>query len=85
MTLSYCTASAHQVSRDVVRLEPQLLADAGCETPTINYRGFNGRKYRWSLQYSDPFSSLCPLLVTFMTRNLSSILSVFSSFIFMLA
>ena len=83
VTLSYCTASAHQVSRDVVRLEPQLLADAGCETPTINYRGFNGRKYRCSLLYSEPFLSLFPLLVTFMSRNLFSILSSFSSFIFM--
>ena len=44
--LKYCTASAHQVSDGVVRLEPQLLADAGCETPAINYRRSNGRKYR---------------------------------------
>ena len=48
--LSYCTASAHQVSDGLVRLEPQLLADAGCETPAINYRRFNGKKYRWRKQ-----------------------------------
>jgi len=45
--LSYCTASAHQVSDGVVRLEAQVLADAGCETPAINYRRSNGRKYRY--------------------------------------
>ena len=46
VSLKYCTASAHQVSCGEVRLEPQLLADAGCETPAINYKRFNGRKYR---------------------------------------
>ena len=49
--LSYCTASAHQVADGVVRLEPQLIADAGCETPAINYRRSNGRKYRCSFVY----------------------------------
>ena len=44
--LSYCTASAHRVSDGLVRLESQLLADAGCETPAINYRRSNGRIYR---------------------------------------
>ena len=53
--LNYCTASAHQVSPGLVRLEPQLLADAGCETPAINYRRFNGRKYRCDLFASRTF------------------------------
>ena len=31
----------------VVRLAPEQLCDVGCETPTIYYEKYNGKKYRF--------------------------------------
>lgn len=38
---------AFLVTKDLVHLAPWLLCQVGCETPTIYYSRFNGRKYRY--------------------------------------
>jgi len=46
VTLDYTSARA-QLVKNSVWLTPQLLADVGCETPTIDYARFRSRHYRY--------------------------------------
>ena len=45
--LDYTVACAHNISPRCVSIQPGLLCDAGCETPTIHYAKYNGRKYQY--------------------------------------
>ena len=46
VTLTYTTATAVMENQGEVRLSPETICNVGCETPTINYEAFNGKKYR---------------------------------------
>ena len=45
--LPYTQAKAHVDKKGHVRLSPQKLCSVGCETPTINYNRYTGKKYRY--------------------------------------
>ena len=47
VTLSYTKASAEMVKGGDIWVTPVVIADVGCETPTIFYEKFNGKKYRY--------------------------------------
>ena len=45
--LPYTKAKAHVDKKGHIRLTAQQLCHVGCETPTINYNKFSGKKYRY--------------------------------------
>jgi carotenoid cleavage dioxygenase-like enzyme len=47
VTLKYTDASAIKTDKGVIRMTPEQLAPPGFELPRINYKGFNGKKYRY--------------------------------------
>ena len=47
VTLQNTTAKAKWSKNSTVWVEPQELCNIGCETPTINYGAYSGKKYRY--------------------------------------
>ena len=47
--MHYTKAQAHISKKKgpIIRLKPQQLCHVGCETPTINYNFYGGKKYRY--------------------------------------
>jgi carotenoid isomerooxygenase len=45
--MTYTRAKAYVDIKGHIRLTPQQLCAVGCETPTINYKKFSGKKYRY--------------------------------------
>ena len=61
VNLPYTSASAEIMSSGDIYVTPQQICDVGCETPTIFYEKYNGKKYRYfyavSSDVDDPVSS----------------------------